>query len=396
LESLLLRDRRWIQCANVRRTLPDDALAVCPARCTLDEGDLVAGWIRLPEGLEELPILDFEGRVHALKRGGEAPLVIAPVGNSDSATHANGGVPPGGLMVERGRVLAWLAGESGLVGELFREASAPGGPASSFGVEWSAPFECAGTLVRVPTRGAAPRVLNIEELALVPQGEGLVTPILAIAGTSSELGKTTLACRVLRALVDAAPETGRPLRVAAVKPTGVGGWLDGARHREAGACIALDMVDAGLASSYSSEARFRERLLRPLLAAQQAGAELIVAELGGDLCAAHNPTWLASPEVRARLVGLAVLCSDNLAALGAAELLRGTFGAPAVVPPLFWFSSPFRNLRGMQRRATRLGPGEMLDPDDPAAIGRLAEIGRAAALASRPVGLRPAAALERP
>ena len=44
------------------------------------------------------------------------------LGNRESSTHCNGGVPEGGLEVKEGREVHWIALEAGIVGQLFHES----------------------------------------------------------------------------------------------------------------------------------------------------------------------------------------------------------------------------------------------------------------------------------
>ena len=56
----------------------------------------------------------------------ESGRVIGVLGNRESSTHCNGGVPQDGLEVRVGRQVHWIALEAGLVGILFHESGSQG------------------------------------------------------------------------------------------------------------------------------------------------------------------------------------------------------------------------------------------------------------------------------
>ena len=164
------------------------------------------------------------------------------------------------------------------------------------------------------------------------------------------MGKTTLTKRVIGALRTAGK------RVAAIKTVGTGGVKDTADHIEAGAEICLDQVDAGLITTYCSVEQFLSRSLRSFYAAESAGVDVIVAEVGGDICWANAPAFLGMDEVVRNLAAVLLMTNNALDALGACRFLAEK--CPSVpLSRLCIFSSPFRNVLGMQRRAEALGLG---------------------------------------
>ena len=89
------------------------------------------------------------------------------------------------------------------------------------------------------------RALNIEDFALKPTSPGRGKPlVLMVMGTSMNSGKTTLASSLVRGLVSARLKTG------AAKVTGTGAGPDAWLMKDCGAEPVLDMVDAGLVSTY--------------------------------------------------------------------------------------------------------------------------------------------------
>ncbi len=327
-------------------------------------GDLVLGEVCPREG-GSITVLDQELRPHGINT---PTPVVAPLGIRESSTHVNGGIPEGGLKVFDGRDVHWLAGESGLVGLLMAE----GRPTSGLDVETSVPFRCTGLLRHGDGRNA-----NIADWAIQPDTDRLSVPMIAIGATSAEAGKTVLTQKVIRSVVD------RGLRTAAIKVTGTGGTVDSSQHREAGAHIVLDQVDGGLITTYGDPETFSERIVRPFRYAQDLGAEVIVAELGGDLVWANNPTFLAMPEMVDQIRTLMVINNDALSCLGIVRYLDEMLGFP--MDRVRLFSSPFRNHMGQLKRTPVLGIGRLDDPND---RDRVAEIVAGVLDAAQPYGTR--------
>ncbi len=339
--------RPFLTAANVRPRFDPTGLLVGDGRG--QAGDLVLG--ELCPGPEPVVVRDQSLVEHTVS---SPTRVLAPLGTRESSTHLNGGLPPGGLAVHEGLPAHWLAGESGLVGMLWAE----GRPTPSIEVETSERFRCIG-LVRTPDG----RSVNIDDFALSPPERLLDIPIIAVAATSAEAGKTVLAQKVVAAAV------GLGLRTAAIKVTGTGGTVDSSAHRSAGADIVLDQVDGGLITTYCDADTFRKRIVRPFRHARDLGAEVVIAELGGDLVYANNPTFLAMREMVARLRMLMVVNNDALSCLGTMHFLERDLAFP--IERVRLFSSPFRSFSGQAKRMPVLGLGELCDPDDRAQVGRL-------------------------
>ena len=212
-----------------------------------NEGDLILGTLDPKECLE---VLDH---AHELHRISAQHRVLAVLGNRESSTHVNGGVPKGGMKVQQGRPVYWIAGESGMVGELFKETTE--GKANPHKPEKSAPFICLGLLYRLndcsdDAAQVEPKIrgdetskpiqpVNVLDFALPSVEPRFVVsrPILCVAATAAEAGKTTLACKLVKILTEQ-----RGLKVGVIKTTGTGGIKDSMQHRAAGATVAYDQV----------------------------------------------------------------------------------------------------------------------------------------------------------
>ena len=361
----------FIQAANVRRDLltwrDDNArpLWVCTHGAGF-EGDLVIGLIK-PKPSQR-PILVRDTCLNANRIDSACVLVIAPLGTRRSSTHVNGTVPAEGVAVPC-EDAAWLAGESGLIGLLVRDSTT----ANELD-EHAVSFSILGRIcTRTSEDGFA--TLNVADLAVSPSSSDLDVPVITVAATSAEAGKSTLCRTLIRALCRKA------LRVAAIKVTGTGGTTD-CRGLDAGASIALDQVDGGLATTYVAADLFERHMPVSFLYAQDQGADVIVAELGGDIMFANNPVFLHSTMFQRAGASLMVICNDSLAAYGATLYLRDVAQIPEGVLALV--ASPFRNWMGMCARMHQLALPAMLDPNNATALAEHAFDVLARMRASRP------------
>ncbi len=332
-------------------------------------GDLVIGQV-LPRPGSPIIVIDSDRRAHDVS---QPCTVIAVLGARDSSTHVCATIPPLGLDVCDGKPAFWVAGESGIVGNLERAPS----PSSIHKPEHAVEFRCAGLV------SAAGRVLTVRNFAVQPAVSRVSIPIVWVAATSTEAGKTVLAGELIRRL------SGAGYRVGAIKVTGTGGVLDSMHHGESGAFATLDQVDAGLITTHGDADEFQRRIPLVFRRMEEFGADLIVAELGGDLVSANNPSVFKLSELMDRAELLVVIANDALAAAGVVAFNSRRLRFPT--ERMRFFSSPFRNHAGMTRRMTSIGIRGVLDPrssDDVDALAR--EV--ASRVASSPRGPRSTAA----
>ncbi len=313
-------------------------------------GDLVVGIVEPPPGAS-LRLLDWRRKPHLL----ETPCpVVAVLGPRDSSTHVCAFLPPEGLAVEVGTQIYWVAGESGIVGCLERAPSAT----SVHRPEHALPFRCSGLLAD------AAGILSIGRFTVRPSIGRLGIPIVMVAATSSEAGKTVFAGKLINRLARYG------LRVGAIKVTGTGGVRDSMHHAASGAAITLDQVDAGLITTHGDPSPVREKIPLLFRQAEASGADLIVAELGGDLVSANNPVIFGLPELMERTIRLLVITNDALAAAGVVAVNESRLHFPAA--RLRFLSSPFRNHAGMARRMDQVGINRVFDPCSGEDLDRLA------------------------
>jgi hypothetical protein len=209
------------------------------------------------------------------------------------------------------------------------------------------------------------RNLSVRDFVIQPVACRLSRPVFLIAATSAEAGKTRLAGDLIRHL------SARKLRIGAIKASGTGGTMDSTCHRTNGAVLALDMVDAGLASTHGDPAEVVERVVTVFRRMEDEAVDLVVVELGGELISGGNPEILDLAELRDNAIGFAVISGDTLGAFGIRAFNEVRLRYPACL--FHHFTSPFRNHTGMTRRMATVGISETWDPNSDTDLARLAE-----------------------
>jgi CobQ/CobB/MinD/ParA nucleotide binding domain len=225
-------------------------------------------------------------------------------GHRESTRWVVGRVPDGGLVPGDEY---WLLADGGAVGAFLGDS----------------PRE-KSHLGRVTFRGvvldADGTVLNMRHFAVAPgpgQADDRGVPVFLVVGTSSEVGKTTAAVSVLRAL----RRSGRQ-RVAALKATGTSSLTELHSYQDFGAAPCFDCVDFGLPTTYPSGrpdiGPVFETMLDTCLSAE---VDAVLVECGGDILGANVPVFLDGVARRRPEAKVILVASDSLAALGAKTVL---------------------------------------------------------------------------
>lgn len=166
---------------------------------------------------------------------------------------------------------------------------------------------------------------NIRDLQKLQSGE-FSKPVIVVVGTSAECGKTTAARKMISLL-------SKGLKIGAAKLTGTGRLRDIKALENAGAVKALDFVDAGLPSTFTSDAKVVESA-QGILHSLSKESDLVIAEMGGDVIWCGNPAILDHQPIRKNIAGVILSASDSLGALGAINFLRQRgFSDFAIVGP---------------------------------------------------------------
>jgi hypothetical protein len=211
-----------------------------------------------------------------------------------------------------------------------------------------APFDCEvlGTVLHFPYLGerigvpARVGALPLEGSAVL---DTRAVPVVAMAGTCMDSGKTAAACAIVSRLRHLG------LHVAACKATGVSLRRDILAMEDAGASETMIFSDFGIVTTTASNGPALTRSLLSALALHE--PDVIVIELGDGLLGAYGVEAILTDEAIRRAFSAVVLCaSDPVAAWGGARILREQYGIePAVVT-----GPATDNAVGVQQIAERL------------------------------------------
>jgi len=153
----------------------------------------------------------------------------------------------------------------------------------------------------------------------------LAAPVVYVAGTCMNAGKTVAATELVRGLAR------RGLRVAAAKLTGVSLMRDTLSMQDAGAMAAVTFNDAGAASTHAgmtvpvAKGLFNhlQRVHRP---------DVIVAELGDGILGEYGvQDILRDPELAKAGHAWVMAAPDPVGCWGAEQLMRGVYGLSITV-----------------------------------------------------------------
>jgi hypothetical protein len=202
------------------------------------------------------------------------------------------------------------------------------GRCTSINPDVGPPFqaEVLGAILAFPDLGdRVGRPAHIRDNA-VPASESLDTavPVIYVAGTCMNSGKTVAATELVRGLSRAG------LRVAAAKLTGVSLMRDVLSMRDAGAIAALTFNDAGIASTRAgTTVPVAKGLINRLATVKP---DVIVAELGDGILGEYGvQDILLDAELAAAGAAWVMAAPDPVACWGANELMRSSFNLPITV-----------------------------------------------------------------
>ncbi len=143
-------------------------------------------------------------------------------------------------------------------------------------------------------------------------------PVIVVAGTSMNSGKTTTVSAIVRGLSLAGK------KVAALKVTGTGAGNDMWSYSDAGAHLALDFTDAGYPSTYKIGADKIESCCRTLIdyAKSRSDIDVIVVEVADGLLFDETLDLLRTETLRSRTDRLIFAAGEALGAYAGVEMLR--------------------------------------------------------------------------
>jgi len=185
------------------------------------------------------------------------------------------------------------------------------------------PFDCRvlGAVLHFPYLGeriGVPARVGYRPLDLNATLDTLAVPIVSLAGTCMEAGKTAAAAAIIARMRH------RGLIVDAFKATGVSLRRDILAFEDAGARRTMIFTDLGVVTTNRSTG---PALTRTMLTELSAGKpDVIVFELGDGLLGAYGvDAILECADIRRVLTGVVLSANDPVAAWGGVKLLRERF-----------------------------------------------------------------------
>lgn len=292
---------------NLKRELRVSADIPC------EEGVLVAAEVQNNKGnYNQLELLS--GRMAVVKKG---DVVVGALGHRKALFGYSGHIP---------KTLA--------VGDTLQLLNMGGvmGVCDSVNPSFGPPFDVKvlGTVLDFPYLGeriGVPARIGMEKMAENPAVDTRGVPVVAIAGTCMNSGKTAAAC----AIVSRLRHHGHT--VDAFKATGVSLRRDILAMEDAGARSTLIFTDFGVVSTTAENGPPVTRTMLSRLAGGSRKPDVIVFELGDGILGAYGVEAILKDEAIRNALTCVVLCAnDPVAAWGGVKLLREEFGIdPAIV-----------------------------------------------------------------
>jgi hypothetical protein len=192
------------------------------------------------------------------------------------------------------------------------------------------PFDCEvlGTVLSFPYLGeriGVPARVGADSLNADTILDTRGVPVVALAGTCMDSGKTAAACAIVGRLRHLG------FHVAACKATGVSLRRDVLAMEDAGASETMIFSDFGIVTTTEANGPELTRALLSGLAKSK--PDVIVLELGDGLLGAYGVgAILSDAAIREALTSVILCANDPVSAWGGAELLRKEFAIePAIV-----------------------------------------------------------------
>jgi hypothetical protein len=192
------------------------------------------------------------------------------------------------------------------------------------------PFDCRvlGVVLTFPYLGeriGVPAKVGYKTLDYAAELNTRGVPVVALAGTCMEAGKTAAACSIVSRMRH------RGLVVDAFKATGVSLRRDILAMEDSGARRTMIFTDLGVVTTTPKTG---PALTRTMLTEMASGKpDVIVFELGDGILGAYGvEAILASEDIRKVLTAVVLSANDPVAAWGGVKLLKDKFGiTPAAV-----------------------------------------------------------------
>ncbi len=162
------------------------------------------------------------------------------------------------------------------------------------------------------------RIMNLRDYVSPSTSSGTLKPVICVAGTSMNAGKTTTVASLAKGLSQAG------YGVAALKVTGTGAGNDAWAYIDAGATLTLDFTDAGHASTYKLGAAQIEQCLAYLVARANADdrIDVVLIEIADGLLHHETLELLSSDTYRSLAPQLIFAAGEAMGALAGCQLLN--------------------------------------------------------------------------
>jgi len=245
------------------------------------------------------------GRMAKLARG---DVIVGALGHRQALFGYSGHVPD---KVEAGDVLQVLN-----IGGVL-------GICDSINPDKGRPFDCRvlGAVLQFPFLGeriGVPARIGHRKLDPAAGLDARGVPVVALAGTCMEAGKTAAACAIVSRMRH------RGLAVNAFKATGVSLRRDILAMEDAGARRSMIFTDLGVVTTTAATG---PALTRTMLSEMtQDKPDVVVFELGDGILGAYGvEAILSAPDIRRALSAVILSANDPVAAWGGVKLLRERF-----------------------------------------------------------------------
>lgn len=327
--------------ASVTRNLRLNRMLTLSEDILLEEGSVIAVQIR-NEKSRYNQLEDVHGRLSTLHEG---DIVVGALGKRH-ALHGYEGVMP----------------ESAKPGDILNVLNIGGviGVSVSHNPDVGPPFqaELLGQVQVFPdfqSRKGQPAHVRMGAIARRPLEQDI--PLVLVAGTCMNSGKTAAAC----ALVKALHRSG--LRVGGAKLTGISLMRDTLAMNDYGAEVVADFTDAGIVCTGPENSAWLAHTVLAEVASR--GVEVIVAETGDGIMGEYGvQAILADPEIRRRTTAFLFCANDPVGVAGGLSDLKARYGIEVDL-----VCGPATDNRVGCRFVERLGLPAFNARNDPRALG---------------------------
>jgi hypothetical protein len=308
---------------NGMRTIVVDKIASVTQACELSHEVRVSPDIPAEEGVVvAVEVLTNKSTYNTLEltsgrmaKVGKGDVVVGALGHRKALFGYSGHIPQS---VQPGDVIQML-NIGGVLGVCDSVNPDKGKPFDCRVIGGVLDFPYLGERIGVPARVGRKRLDH--DARLDTRG----VPVVALAGTCMEAGKTAAACAIISRMRH------RGLVIDAFKATGVSLRRDILAMEDAGARNSMIFTDLGIVTTTKING---PALTRTMLTELSAGKpDAIVFELGDGILGTYGvDAILECPDIRGALTGVILSANDPVAAWGGVKLLRERFGIePCVV-----------------------------------------------------------------